>query len=635
MKGRLQSSFNFWVETLDAPDFVLDMIRRGYRLPFAEYPSQCFLKNNRSALQHSEFVADAISELLSNGCIVEHEFPPYCVNPLTVAVGKKLRLVIDLRHVNNYLVKPIFKYEDLRSLSQVLDEGHWFFSWDLKSGYHHVDICLDHQKYLGFAWPFSGVVRYFSFTVLPFGLSSACFCFTKLMRPLVRRWRSMGHNSFIYLDDGFGSRPDKCSAVAASLIQRKELSSSGLLCNEEKSHWDPVQIGEWLGFVIDTILMCFRIPEKKVLKLKGLLDSAIQDGFSSFRELARIAGTIISAALAVGPISRLLTRQMYFAIETRSAWDDIIHFPPSLLQELKFWYCNIDCLNAYSIRPPLATHTVVFSDTSDVAFGGFSATLDGSVVSGMWESEDIGQSSTFRELKAIFYVLLSYVAQLKHKRVKIFTDNQAAARIVAIGSSKSHLQALAMDIFNLCLAKSIVLEAQWIPRSLNERADLLSRFIDKDDWSINPSVFRLVDAKWGPHTIDRFSSYYNAQLPRFNSKFASPGCSGVDALAQDWRHENNWVCPPVGAIVPSVRALSSCSGYGTLIVPQWPSAYFWPFLHDNASQFKSFVKEVFELPCIEDLLLEGPGQKQIYKARPSVFSGCPKFKMLALRIDFR
>ena len=85
--------------------------------------------------------------------------------------------------------------------------------------------------------------------VLPFGLSSACFCFTKLMRPLVRRWSSMGHTSFIYLDDGFGSQPDKCSATAASLIQRKELSSSGLLCNEEKSHWTPMQVGEWLGFL--------------------------------------------------------------------------------------------------------------------------------------------------------------------------------------------------------------------------------------------------------------------------------------------------------------------------------------------------------------------------------------------------
>ena len=57
------------------------------------------------------------------------------MNPLTVAEGKKLRLVIDLRRVNNCLVKPRFKYEDLRSLSQVLDAGHWFFTWDLKSGY--------------------------------------------------------------------------------------------------------------------------------------------------------------------------------------------------------------------------------------------------------------------------------------------------------------------------------------------------------------------------------------------------------------------------------------------------------------------------------------------------------------------
>ena len=195
LKGRLKSSLNFWVETLNAPHFVLDMIRRGYRLPFAEYPAQ---EQYRSALQHLEFVAEAISELLSNGCIVEHEVSSFCVNPLTVAEGKKLRLVIDLRHVNNYLVKPKFKYEDLQSLSQVLDEGHWFFTCDLKSGYHHVDICIDHQKYLGFAWPFSSVARYFTFTFRPFGVSSAFYCFTKLMRPLVKRWRSIGHTvSFI------------------------------------------------------------------------------------------------------------------------------------------------------------------------------------------------------------------------------------------------------------------------------------------------------------------------------------------------------------------------------------------------------------------------------------------------------
>ena len=208
------------------------------------------------------------------------------------------------------------------------------------------------------------------------------------------------------------------------------------------------------------------------------------------------------------------------------------------------------------------------------------------MASGMFTIDDLGQSSTFRELKAIYYVLLSFVEHLKHRRVKIFTDNQSAARIVSVGSSKVHLQSAALSIFRFCFSHGIALEAQWIPRSLNERADLLSRFVDKDDWRVNPSVFRLVDAKWGPHAIDRFASYYNAQLPRFNSKFASPGCSGVDALVQDWSGENNWVCPPVGLVVDAVRLLTACSGRGTLIIPEWPSAYFWPLLRDGPSGFK-------------------------------------------------
>ena len=73
-------------------------------------------------------MAQAISELLVNGCIVELSVPPFCVNPLSVAEGKKLRLVIDLRHVYNFLVRFKFKSEDFHSLSQVLEEGHWLFT---------------------------------------------------------------------------------------------------------------------------------------------------------------------------------------------------------------------------------------------------------------------------------------------------------------------------------------------------------------------------------------------------------------------------------------------------------------------------------------------------------------------------
>ena len=635
VKGRLKASINFWIDRLEAPEFVISMIREGYRIPFGTYPTRCFLKNNNSALKHPEFVESAILELLANGCIEEHATPPLCVNPLTVAEGKKLRLVIDLRHVNDFLVKPKFKYEDLRSLSEVVEENHWFFTWDLKSGYHHVDIFKDHQKYLGFSWAFQGVFRYFTFCVLPFGLSSACYCFTKLMRPLVKRWRSMGHLSFVYLDDGFSSHADKLSAIAASTIQSQDLKSSGLMCNEEKSHWAPTQIGEWLGFIINTISMEFHVPDKKLTKLKDMLGAVIQDGSTTYRQLAKIAGSIISLTLGVGSISRLLTRQMYYTVASRSAgWDQSIVLSPAVLEEVRFWLTNLDALNGHAIRPRSSPCTLIYSDASDVAFGGYSSSLDGSVVRGMWTTEDIGQSSTYRELRAIYYVLLSFADQLRHQKVTVYTDSQSAARILYIGSTKCNLQRLAMDIFQLCWVHEIFLSSQWIPRSLNRRADELSRFIDPDDWSIHPSVFQVVNARWGPHTIDRFASHYNAQLIAFNSKYACPGSCGIDALSQDWSSGNSWLCPPVHLIVGCVRHLAEHRGRGTLVVPEWHSAYFWPFLCTSANSFKPFVKSVFVLPKIHDLLLEGPGQLATYKRKASVFSGCPPFNMLALKLDF-
>ena len=71
----------------------------------------------------------------------------------------------------------------------------------------------------------------------------------------------MGHKSFVYLD--VGSQPDRTSHVAAAFAQRKDLDSFGLLVNEGKSCWVPMQVGEWLGFVIDAFSMTFRIPRRK------------------------------------------------------------------------------------------------------------------------------------------------------------------------------------------------------------------------------------------------------------------------------------------------------------------------------------------------------------------------------------
>jgi hypothetical protein len=39
------------------------------------------------------------------------------------------------------------------------------------------------------------------FCQLPFGLATACFVFTKVLKQLVQRWRSMGIRLIPYIDD--------------------------------------------------------------------------------------------------------------------------------------------------------------------------------------------------------------------------------------------------------------------------------------------------------------------------------------------------------------------------------------------------------------------------------------------------
>ena len=63
----------------------------------------------------------------------------------------------------------------------LLEKRDCIFAFDLKSGYHYVDIADVHYSYLGFSWK----EKFYVFTVLPIGLASACYIFAKLLRPLV------------------------------------------------------------------------------------------------------------------------------------------------------------------------------------------------------------------------------------------------------------------------------------------------------------------------------------------------------------------------------------------------------------------------------------------------------------------
>ena len=625
MAGNIHTAGQFWHDKLDASKFVLDIIDNGYRLPFARPCPPFLAKNNASSLKHKDFVAEAINKLIQQKCAKEVDQAPYCCNPLTVATGKKLRLVLDLRHVNAYLKKFKFRYENLKTLAKIFEKDFFFATFDLKSGYHHIAIHHNDIGYLGFAWEFQGVTKYFVFLVMPFGLSTASYVFTKTLRPLIKKWRGQGIRCLIYIDDGINGSPSKRATAYHCLTVRGDLESAGFTLNEEKSCLYPSQLGEWLGFEIDTVAFTFAVPNRKLEKLLQSAERERGRERTTARNIAKVAGQIVSMEPGLGPLSRLFTRKMYKFVDTCPSWDGDVQATDEVRREIAFWSDNLRKNNGYQIKHTHAFTKIVYSDASDHGYGGYIAEKLGDVIArGVFTEQEAETSSTFRELLAVKHVLTSLSDQLAHESVLWYSDNWNVARILEVGSPKDHIQDLALEIFAFRVTNDTKVIPCWLPREENELADAISKFRDTDDWGIDGETFFYIQEKFGCLDVDRFAHTSNAKLPRFDARFHCPGCETVNTFTASWSHDFNWWCPPISLIADTLKHAKLCRASGVLCIPEWPSAYFWPLLTSNGKDFHVWVKAVLVLD---------PYYTCNSKVN-SVFNGHVPFRSLALLIRF-
>jgi len=374
------------------------------------------------------------------------------------------------------------------------------------------------------------------------------------------------------------------------------------------------------------------VTEKRIKKFFCQLRSANADGGKAMtaRQLARLAGSIISMGPALGSIARLRTRGLYRAINSVARLDQAIslHLHTEAISEIKFWSECFHEFHGLPMRPLMPSCSVItWSDASDFAWGGYTVTKSGVCVArGGWPDAVRKLSSTWRELRAAHSVIASLITVLGPGQLIHRTDNQAAALILMHGSRLPHLHSEAVQIFQLCYKHGIQLHAEWLPREENARADLFSKIEDEDDWQLNPVVFSDIDRDWGPHTIDRFSSSSTTQLPRFCSLFWNPGCLVVDAFTTSWSGELNWLCPPPHLIARCIRQLKRDSADGSLLVPLWFSAPWWPLLCLSPNIFCKFVTGARIIYRCQDLFLDGTCRWNLFSSQ------VPNCDILVLRI---
>ncbi len=589
-------------------EFVSSVITHGYQLPFVSAPPTTHRPNGAICHTYSDFVDSTIAELLRGGCVVRCASRPWIVCGLSVDDSRdKLRLIFDGRPVNQHLFKEHFRYDSIYTARDVFSEGAWTYQFDVTSAYHHIRVHPDHWGCLGFAWRGS----YYAFCVLPFGLSTAPFVFTKVMKTLVTSWRRQGIPVIMMLDDGLGGDKDEVVARQHAHIVSSDLRACGITVNDTKSHWVPAQTTPaYLGYAIDFRRNLLSVKLERLVKvMRALIDLSPVNPVPR-RRLASLTGQIMSMYPVLGNSARVHTRALYALVgglPAHGRWDQLLRWNAEAAAELRWWrQAAVDGLLQAPVPfwppplpPPIST---IHTDASDHGLGcTFSAPGQPQLGSAApIELEHIAESSTFRELLAVVYALDTFAPLAAGQVLALVGDNQAAVRILTVGSRVPACHRLAIQALQIAADNHIQLRPQWVPRDLNEQADAWSRERDFDDWFLSPATFQRVNRLFGPFEVDLFASHRNTKCTAFFSRWPCPGSVGVDFFLQPWPAARCWACPPFPlALRLLARLLHSPPEHAVAVVlPHWPSQPWWPLL------FPDGVHAIPQVSCLLPLSRE-------------------------------
>ena len=115
---------------------------------------------------------------VSNAFIVEH--------------NNKLRLVFNLRHINEHCRKYAVRYEPLSAMRRDSAKYDWMWSIDLTDAYHHIGLHEDDVHYFTFELEIHGVVHRLCTPTLNFGWTNSPAVFTECCRVPTRFLRTGG-----------------------------------------------------------------------------------------------------------------------------------------------------------------------------------------------------------------------------------------------------------------------------------------------------------------------------------------------------------------------------------------------------------------------------------------------------------
>ena len=604
--GRLRLFAHNW-QQLSSDSWVLQAIS-GYQIEFLQHPyQQKYPIPHHFSNKQVGIISDEVQALLDKGAIVEctgdtcsGEFISNIF--LVPKPGGKFRPVINLKNLNQFVTPHHFKMEGLHSVRSLLQENDYMVKIDLKDAYFTVPICSSSQKFLRFLWN----QRKFQFCCLPFGLSSAPWVFTKVLKPVIAYLRTQGVRIVAYLDDLLLMCQSQAILREHTALAIYLLQVLGFVINWEKSELNPVQRIIYLGFLINSIRMTISLPEEKIMKLRKEAGSILRKKEISLRTLASFIGLASSTIPAVLPaplwyrnLQMLKIRQLHL----EESYDSLVKLSPEEEIELTWWKEELQTWNGRQLLDP-QQRACIGSDASSIGWG---ATHGNQSTGGFWsESERTMHINALELLAAKFAVQAFLKERPPHLLILLKTDNSTtAACINKMGGTHSILlNTITKSLWLWCLERQFLLRAEHIPGVENIYADWHSRnILDRSDWSLSKQVFQQINSMWGPISIDLFASRLNAQCQKYFSWFPDPQAVATDAFTQDWgQYQLCFLNPPWILMGRCLAQVTRQRATAVVIAPLWPSQSWYSQLLLMAIDHPRI------LPPLQDLIIPGPSK---------------------------
>ena len=140
----------------------------------------------------------------------------------------------------------------------------------------------------------------------------------------------------------------------------------------------------------------------------------------------------------------------------------------------------------------------------------------GSGGGGPWSRSESNMHINCREALAAFLAIKCFARGCRSVTILHRMDNMSA--ITCEQAWGRNFTELDRTLWLWCLQRDISLIAEHLPGVQNAIADEESRVMkDRTDWKLNPEVFRRINRRLGPLTVDLFASCLTIQLPHFFS----------------------------------------------------------------------------------------------------------------------